>query len=279
MELDTVHHTDLLTLCSMCEPQSIDMILCDLPYGTTDHEWDEVIPVEPMWKAFERVITPAGSIVLTASQPFTSVLVASNLAMFKYTFVWKKTRPSGFLHAKNKPLKNHEDILVFSQGATLHEGQAPIKMSYYPQMGSGTPYVKHNDPKVNLAWGKLRRTNTVDVHTSANTGERYPTSVLEFANDNHNSLHPVQKPVALFEYLIRTYTREGETVFDPCVGSGTTAVAARNTDRHYIVGDTSAEYVAITQKRLRDTDPYQDRELKNGVVQMSMWGVDDGDAR
>lgn len=250
IELDSIHHTDLLTLCSMCEPQSIDMILCDLPYGTTDYEWDKVVPIEPMWSAFKRIISPTGAIILTASQPFTSVLIASNLSMFKYEWIWVKARPSGFLHAKNKPLKTHENILVFSAGDTLHAGQSKNRMAYYPQMGQGKPYVKHNDPKVNLAWSDLRRPSRVEIHTTTNMGNRYPTSVLEYPNDNHDSLHPTQKPVALFEYLIRTYTQAGEVVLDPCVGSGTTAVAARNTGRRYITGDITKEYVEIACERL-----------------------------
>lgn len=270
LALDTVHNTDLLTLCGMCDPQSIDMILCDLPYGTTDCSWDEIIPFEPMWAAFRRVIKPRGAIVLTASQPFTSKLVMSNLAWFKYEWIWEKSMATDFLNGKNKPMKAHENVMVFSSGTTANG--SPNKMSYYPEIDKSKgawKRVNRSDPRTG-AWDIGGRTPFVVGELRGHEG-RYPRSVVLFENGNHNNAHPTQKPVALFEYLIRTYTREGETVLDPCVGSGTTAIAARNTDRRYIVGDTSAEYIAITQKRLKDTDPYQHRELKNGIVQMSMF--------
>lgn len=249
---DVIHHTDLLTLCGTLGAASVDMILCDLPYGTTACSWDTVIPFEPMWQQFKRVIKPNRAIVLTASQPFTSKLTCSNFPMFRYEWIWIKRHGSNFLDVNRKPMKCHESALVFSSGACI----------YYPQMREGTPYRCVTGSNT-ANYGKFKRVE------SNNDGERYPLSVLQL-NDEHG-LHPTQKPVALFEYLIRTYTQPGDVVLDPCVGSGTTAVACRNLDRRYICGDSSAEYVAVARKRLQDTDPYQSTVLPTGDVQLSLF--------
>lgn len=248
--LDTIHHTDPLTLCGALPSQSVDMILCDLPYGTTACSWDSIIPLEPMWQQFKRVIKPRGAIVLTASQPFTTRLIASNYEMFKYEWIWEKSMVGGFVHAKNKPLKSHENVLIFSLGTTVHEGQSDIRMCYYPQMETGKPYKKtqrHTNTSILHAPSKA---NFEFVGSTSMSDERYPTSVIRFPNSNYQSIHPTQKPVALFEYLIRTYTQPGEVVLDPCIGSGTTAVAARQTGRHFIGGDITLEYVDIARARL-----------------------------
>lgn len=247
IELDTIHHADLLTLCGMCEPQSIDMILCDLPYGTTHCAWDKVIPFEPMWEQFKRVIKPRGAIVLTASQPFASLLATSNLDMFRYDLIWEKPRPTQFPNANRRPLSAHEIVLVFSMlpaNGGVPEDQC---VNYFPQMETGKPYVKRNAGSYG-GYGSMERADVI------NAGVRYPRSVLKIDNSNHGNVHPTQKPVALFEYLIRTYTQAGDVVLDPCAGSGTTAIAARNTERHYIVGDISEKYVEIIRKRL--AEPY-----------------------
>lgn len=253
--LDTVRHTDLLSLCRGLSDASIDMILCDLPYGTTACSWDTVIPFAPMWAAFKRVIKPRGAIVLTASQPFTSALVMSNPGMFRYEWVWDKVRQTGFLDAMRKPLKRHESILVFSSGAA----------NYFPIIEAGKPY-------------KAKRRGQAAVYSAhtrmsgENKGVRFPTSIIRLSMaESERAIHQTAKPVALFEYLIRTYTQPGDVVLDPCVGSGTTAVACRNLDRRYICGDSSAEYVAVARKRLQDTDPYQATALPNGAIQHSLW--------
>lgn len=246
LALDTVHHMDALALCAALEPQSVDMILCDPPYGTTACAWDTVIPFAPMWAAFRRVITPRGAIVLTASQPFTSALVMSNPTMFKYAWVWVKSRSTDFLNAKNKPLRRHEDVLVFSLGTTANK--SPSLMRYYPQG------LKSNRQRVYRPHGTVatkvigKRPSHVNEYVSEFSN--WPDTVLCFESGNNFNVHPTQKPVALFDYLIRTYTQPGDVVLDPCVGSGTTAVAARQSGRHYIVGDSSAEYVAVARKRL-----------------------------
>jgi site-specific DNA-methyltransferase (adenine-specific) len=227
---------DIFDLCDCLDDNSVDMILSDLPYGITACEWDNVIPFEPMWECFKRIIKPRGAIVLTASGKFTYKLVASNMDMFKYEWVWVKNVPTGFLDARKQPLKCNEYILIFGDK----------RPKYYPQTQKGRGYKVKSKNSQSNNYGYFH-----DL-TKLNNGEHYfPRNILYFNNENYNGkYHPTQKPVALFEYLIRTYTQPGEVVFDPCVGSGTTALAARNTGRNYIVGDNSAEYVEIACKRL-----------------------------
>ena len=230
---NTIHHLDLITLCNALPSQSVDLILCDLPYGITACAWDSVIPFVPMWTEFKRVIKPRGAIVLTASQPFTSALVMSNPKWFRYEWTWHKTQGTGYLNANRQPMKNHENTLIFSK-------ESPC---YNPQMRTGKPYSSTNGDV-----GGYVRDKTVGGYVTVNDGDRFPLSVLSF--NSETGLHPTQKPVALFEYLIRTYTQPGELVFDPCVGSGTTAIAARQTGRRFICGDSSREYVEVARKRL-----------------------------
>jgi site-specific DNA-methyltransferase (adenine-specific) len=236
---------DIFDLCDCLEDDSIDMILCDLPYGITACEWDNVIPFEPMWECFKRVIKARGAVVLTASQPFTSQLVVSNLGWFKYEWVWQKTRATGFITAKLQPLRKHENILVFSLGTIANCSRRLMK--YYPQL-SGQPYkYKTSITRVRATVGA--RKSHVEAGTTMTVQGHYPDSILFFPSVQSPD-HPTQKPVALFKYLIRTYTQPGAVVFDPCVGSGTTALAARNTGRNFICGDSSAEYVQVARDRL-----------------------------
>lgn len=231
---DTVHHADLFDLCAQLDAGSVDMILADLPYGTTACSWDTVIPFEPMWTAFKRIIKPRGAIVLTASQPFTSALVMSWPQGFRHEWVWHKEQGTNPYAAEIAPMKIHETVLVFADG----------QVNYTPIITKGRPFKAFFSEKAKI--GEVYGRNA-SVH-KANIGTRFPLSVI--AVNTENGLHPTQKPVALFEYLIRTYTQPGELVFDPTAGSGTTAVAARNTGRHYIVGDSSAEYVDVMRARL-----------------------------
>lgn len=230
---DRVYCCDLLSLCDALPDQSIDMILADLPYGTTACAWDTVIPFEPMWARFKRVIKPRGAIVLTASQPFTSALVMSNPAMFRYEWVWEKDNGTNFLNLEYGPFKVHENVLVFSDSL----------VSYQPQMASGRPYQLSRGMVYRSYLGAQEKGTT-----TINSGERHPRSVIKFNQQRGD--HPTQKPVDLFRYLIRTYTQPGDTVLDPVVGSGTTAIAAREEQRRFICGDSSPEYVAIAQRRL-----------------------------
>jgi site-specific DNA-methyltransferase (adenine-specific) len=231
---------------------SIDLILADLPYGTTACKWDTVIPFEPLWAHYRRVIKPRGAIVLTASQPFTSALVMSNPKWFRDALVWEKSKPTGFLHAKNKNLKSHEDIIIFSPATANHASLSSLRMTFNPQFGVGKPYRKidrvpnvvsssHNASAVNLRHvGRVKESR----------GTRYPRSVVYFPNPNNFTIHHTQKPVALMEYLIRTYTNAGETVLDNTVGSGTTVVAALNTDRQSIGVEKDPEIYATARTRI-----------------------------
>ena len=223
-----VIHGDCLIEMQKIPDKSVDMILCDLPYGTTACKWDTIIPFEPLWEQYKRIIKDNGSIVLTASQPFTSALVMSNVKMFKYSWVWLKSNISGNTLAKRRPMKGYEDILVFGNKT----------ITYKPQ-GLRSCYIKRNDKKT--VWK-----NTPKKYIQNVTG--YPKNVLEFKSEK--GLHPTQKPVALFEYLIKTYTNEGDLVLDNCAGSGTTGVACKNLNRNYILIEKEKEYVDIINKRL-----------------------------
>jgi site-specific DNA-methyltransferase (adenine-specific) len=243
IERNTIHEADLFDLCAQLDAGSVDMILADLPYGTTACSWDTVIPFDPMWAAFRRIIKPRGAIVLTASQPFTSALVMSWPQGFKYVWTWNKKYHSNPFLSAIQPLRITEDVLVFSEQAT----------NYYPQMNLRPSEWMRAVPSFANKNGAIFA-DKAQRHPNASTRrEMFPTNVLNFPLDNPHARtteHPTQKPVALFEYLIRTYTQPGELVFDPTAGSGTTAVAARQTGRDYIVGDSSAEYVAIMRERL-----------------------------
>lgn len=245
-----VHHADLFTLCNALPDASVDLVLFDPPYGTIACEWDVIIPLEPMWAVFRRILKPLGAVVVTASDPFASLLIVSNLDWFKYRTIWKKTRGSGFINAKNRPISIHEDICVFSPGTIAN--LSPRRMTYNPQGLVYAPYhKKRNKPMTAKAGGYL---GTRPSHVSEYDVEytNYPTSVIEFANPNDNNEHPTQKPLDLFEYLVRTYSNPGDLVVDPTCGSGTTAIAARNTQRRFICGDKEWDYVQIARRRLAE---------------------------
>jgi site-specific DNA-methyltransferase (adenine-specific) len=249
LELNRIYQRDCLDGMTMIPDKSIDMILCDLPYGTTACKWDTLIPLEPLWDQYERIIKDNGAIVLTASQPFTTVLISSNLKLFKYCWVWEKSRATGHLHAKNKPLKIHEDVAVFSPGTTVHASQSKNRMTYNPQ---GLIRVDRQNfrpsSRSDNSYITSRPSHKQSTHQEY---EGYPKSVLKINSEhNVNAYHPTQKPVALFEYLIRTYTNEGEIVLDNCMGSGTTAIAALRAGRDFIGFELESEYVEIANKRI-----------------------------
>ncbi len=239
--LNQIIQGDCLDVMRDIPDKSVDMILCDLPYGTTACKWDTVIPFEPLWAHYKRVIKDNGAIVLTASQPFTTSLIASNMGMFKYCWVWEKTKAANFPNAPNMPLKTVEDVVVFSF-ATIAQNSIN-RMKYYPQGLIDTNKVcagkKAND----------HRPNRADQKPYKQTKSGYPGMVLRYGKEI-KSYHPTQKPVALFEYLIRTYTNEGEIVLDNCIGSGTTAVASLNTGRFFIGIEKSEEYCRIAKERI-----------------------------
>ena len=221
--------------------KSVDMILCDLPYGTTACKWDTIIPFEPLWEQYKRIIKDNGVIVLTASQPFTSALVMSNVKMFKYELIWDKKTGLGFLDSKFRPLKSHENILIFGNGGVSNGSKIPMK--YNPQGVITSEKVKKN----NVKYEGLHSNPPKEEYKE--TGTNYPKSIQVFSKDS--GLHPTQKPVALFEYLIKTYTNEGDLVLDNCAGSGTTGVACRNLNRKFILIEKEEKYCEIANQRLR----------------------------
>ena len=242
--MNQVIHGDCLEVMPTLPDKSIDMILCDLPYGTTDCKWDSIIPFEPLWKEYKRVIKDNGAIVLTASQPFTSALVMSNTDMFRYEWIWDKTQGANFLMANKQPLRTHENVVVFSKNQTYYN---PIMTK--ADMDKIRPI--SDGAKTNITGQIQKHSKNYDVN------KRYPKSIIkESANQREcnklNRVHPTQKPVALFEYLIKTYTNEGEMVLDNCAGSGTTAIACLNTNRKYILIEKEKEYIDITNKRIAE---------------------------
>ena len=243
MELNKIYNEDCLEGMKRIPDGSVDMILCDLPYGTTACKWDTIIPFEPLWEQYKRVIKDNGAIVLTASQPFTSALVMSNPNMFKHEWIWQKTSASNFMSMKYQPAKKHESILVFAKKSPAYN---PIK---------DVVEKKTNSNKGKLSRSAVYGTNFNNDITYEDTGLRYPSSVRLFSNqsgelNNTNRLHPTQKPVPLFEYLIKTYTNEGETVLDNCMGSGTTAIACMNNNRNYIGFELDKGYFDIANDRI-----------------------------
>ena len=226
-------HGDCLELMGQIPDGSVDMILCDLPYGTTACKWDSVIPFEPLWAHYKRVIKKNGAIVLTASQPFTTALISSNLKDFRYCWVWNKAKAANFPQVRTAPLKVHEDIAVFGGG-------------YSPLMTEGIMRKKggYNVDRESAVGSKGAPEKHNNVY--------YPKSILDFsvAGNLDSGFHPTQKPVALMEYLIRTYTNEGETVMDNTMGSGTTGVACVNTNRNFIGIEQDAKYFKIAEQRI-----------------------------
>jgi len=236
LEINKIHQGDCLELMKDIPDKSINMILCDLPYGVTArNKWDVIIEFDKLWKQYKRIIKDNGVIVLTAIQPFASAVVVSNPEMFKYEWIWKKTQGTGFLNSKKQPLRNHEQVLVFYN----------LQCKYNPQMWKSKPYItKRQDKSYSTNYGKQTCVNTI-----CEDGKRYPLTVQEFKYDK-NKVHPTQKPVALFEYMIKTYTDEKDLVLDNCIGSGTTAVACKRTNRNFIGIETDKEYIRIANKRL-----------------------------
>ena len=231
-----LHQGDCLELLPGIADQSVDLILCDLPYGTTQNKWDAVIPFADLWTEYLRALKPAGAIVLTAAQPFTSALVMSQPALFKYQWIWDKSIATGFLNAKKQPLRAHEDVLVFYR-------QQP---TYNPQM------IERAERKVARRVGtKTENYGKADKETFYDSTSRYPRSIQPFpSRADGEALHPTQKPVALMEYLIRTYTNPGEMVLDNCMGSGTTGVAAMRSGRRFIGMEQDPKYFAIAAGRI-----------------------------
>lgn len=232
MRID-LRHGDCLEFMKDIPDKSIDMILCDLPYGTTRNKWDSVIPLDKLWKQYERIIKDNGAICLFAQSPFDKVLGCSNLKLLRYEWIWEKDNGTGFLNAKKMPLKIHENIEIFYK-------KPP---TYNPQMRKGFKPYSQMSGRGSSNYGEQVRVRTV------NDGERYPIDVIEFKRDKEK-LHPTQKPVALLEYLIKTYTNEGDVVLDNCMGSGSTGIACVNTNRNFIGIELDENYFNIAKERI-----------------------------
>lgn len=234
---------DCLEIMAGFPCQSIDMVFCDLPYGVTArNQWDAVIPFAPLWAAYEHIVKENGAMVFTATQPLASALVMSKPEWFKYEWIWQKTKTTGFLNAKKQPLRNHEQVLVFYRKQPLYNPQGieacNIQCDRGSEEGVGTNYNTANP-----------------VYTQTQTG--YPRSVQQFASEG-KTIHPTQKPVALIEYLIRTYTNEGETVLDNCMGSGSTGIACLNTRRNFIGIEKDANYFQIAKSRIETANEIEE---------------------
>jgi site-specific DNA-methyltransferase (adenine-specific) len=229
----SLYHGDCLNVLDEIPSKSIDMILCDLPYGTTQNKWDNIIPLDPLWKHYKRLIKESGAVILFCSQPFTSKLIYHSTIPFKYQLIWEKSKATGHLNAKKMPMKIHEEICVFGEN----------KINYYPQ--DLIPFNKITKRGGNgTNFGKSGTSNFQEF-------TNYPRSILKFKNEN-KVVHPTQKPTALLEYLVKTYTKECETILDNCMGSGSTGVASVNTNRSFIGIERDKKYFEIAKKRIDD---------------------------
>ena len=249
IELNKIYNQDCLEGMEEIEDKSIDMILCDLPYGSTSSPWDIIIPFDKLWEQYERIIKDNGCIALNASQPFASQLILSNLKLFKYEWIWEKSHPTGFIHAKKRPMNYHEHIIIFYKKQPTYN---PIMTIGKPNHGDN----KHKKGDKNKSNSSVNG-NEVNCVEAKKDGLKYPKSIQKFNCVNRNGiLHSTQKPLEMCEYLINTYTNEGELILDNCMGSGTTAVACINLKRNYIGFDngkddkTGRYWVDVAKERI-----------------------------
>lgn len=237
-------HADCFDVFPYITDESVQLILCDLPYNVTGLKWDCLLNMQELWKHYERIIKPNGAIVLTAMQPFTTELIISNKKMFKYTWVWNKVKPGNFLTAKLKPMQNHEDIVIFSKANTANCNKN--NMLYIPQLEKrekARKYKKEADSDI------YARKNTTSIEYT--TDFKYPKSILEISNANQkNKLHPTQKPLELMKYLIKTYSNEDDVVMDNCMGSNTTGLACKELNRQYIGIEKDKNYYDVSVSRV-----------------------------
>ena len=229
---------DCLEIMKNIPDGSVDMVLCDLPYGTTACKWDIIIPFEPLWEQYKRIIKDNGAIVLFGSEPFSSQLRMSNLKMYRYDWIWQKTVASNFALSNKQPQKKHENIMVFYKK----------QPTYNPQMEKGKAYIdKRSNGTRNVVVGTESNFKRQPIK---NEGTRYPSSIQKFSNGNNKNVHPTQKPVELLEYLIKTYTDENEVILDNCMGSGSTGVACKNLNRNFIGIELDETYFNIAKDRI-----------------------------
>ena len=236
MELNKIYNEDCLEGMKRIPDKSVDMILCDLPYGTTACKWDSIIPLKPLWEQYERIVKDSGAIVLTGDEPFTSQLITSNLNSFRYRWVWEKSYSTGFMNANKMPLKNIEDILVFYKKLPTYNPQGVIEVNKKQVRKKDKSTTIYNDMGLKDGEYVQKLTN-------------YPKQIIRTAK-KESTIHPTQKPLALFEYLIRTYTNENETILDNCMGSGTTAIACINTNRNFIGFELDETYFNLANERI-----------------------------
>jgi len=241
LELNKIYNMDCLEGMKQLDDNSIDMILCDLPYGTTACGWDTIINFEKLWNQYERIIKNKCAIVLTASQPFTSKLIMSNIKLFKHSWIWEKQKASNFMCMKYQPAKYHEDIIVFGNGTVKYN---PIKWFVDENKIDKRNIINNPITNKECHLGKIKRIRKID------DGLRYPKSIIKINKNINLNSHPTQKPVELFKYLIKTYSNENDLVLDNCMGSGTTAVACKQLNRNFIGFEISPEYCKIANKRL-----------------------------
>ena len=248
LQTDEIYNMDCIEGMRQMESESVDCIICDLPFGTTACAWDSVIPFDQLWEQYKRIRKPYAPILLFGSEPFSTAVRMSNLSEFRYDWIWIKSQAADFVHAKNRPMKNYEVISAFCQYPMGHKSQlGDRRMPYDPQGLVPCHKVKNGRNKFGTNIGK--RPSQVDEYVAEFTN--YPNAVLKF-DQTGKKLHPTQKPVELVQYLIRTYTSEGMTILDNCMGSGTTAVAAIKEKRHYIGFELNKDYFDIAQRRIAD---------------------------
>ena len=244
LEENKIHLGDCLDLMPSIPSKSVDMVLCDLPYGTTDCSWDSIIDLSVLWQQYERVIKDNGAIVLTANRQFTFALYNSNPKIYRYKWIYLKSLKTNFLNANKQPLCQHEEVLIFYKNQPC----------YNPQMTKGKPY-KREHPNSKLSGDSVYINDKLIRSTTENNGDYFPSDVIQFKQHNGFTWHPTQKPVALFEYLIKTYTNEGELVLDNCSGSGTTAIACMNTNRRFICIERDETYHKKSIERMNNHEP------------------------
>ena len=242
--INKITHGDCLEVMREIKDKSIDMILCDLPYGTTRNKWDSIIELDLLWEQYERIIKDNGAIVLFSQTPFDKILGASNLKLLKYEWIWEKSSPTGFLNAKKMPLKKTENIIVFYKKLPTYNPQGLIYKPRIKKRGS-----------IGSNYGKAKTENFSEF-------TNYPNNILKFKYDKEK-LHPTQKPIKLLEYLIKTYTNENDLVLDNCIGSGSTAISAINTNRNFIGIEKELEYVNIARKRIEEL--YENKTLQTRI--------------
>lgn len=245
LNLNEVHQIDCIEGMSFMPEKSVDLILCDLPYGQTSNKWDTPIDMKALWEGYKRVLTDNGVVLLTAKGQFMVDLILSNREWFRYEWIWDKNKGANFAHVRYRPLNTHEYVLVFSPKG---------RPTYNPQMTDGKPYTQKR-----LQQSVKGIADNMGRHTTTSDGKRYPKSVLRVEGmAQRHIIHPTQKPVALFEYLVNTYSNSGDTVLDTCMGSGTTAVACELTGRNWIGFELEAEYIEMTNRRLLELEAHED---------------------